>query len=65
MYCGLWPRCPGCAHAQFGLPLRAAGAHLPATMATAIGGAALVTGEPFLMRKLREIMLGNRAGRVW
>jgi hypothetical protein len=47
-----------------GFALRAAGAHLPATIATAIGGAALVTGGPFLMRKLREIMLGNRAGRA-
>jgi len=47
-----------------GFALRAAGAHLPATIATAIGGAALVTAGPFLMRKLREIMLGNRAGRV-
>jgi hypothetical protein len=48
-----------------GFALRAAGAHLPATIATAIGGAALVTAGPFLMRKLREIMLGNRAGRAW
>ena len=46
-----------------GFALRAADARLPATIATAIGGAALVTGGPFLMRKLREIMLGNRAGR--
>ncbi len=44
--------------------LAAAGAHLPATIATAIGGAVLVTGGPFLMRWLREIMLGNRAGEV-
>ncbi len=47
-----------------GFALRAAGAHLPATIATAIGGAVLVTGGPFLMRWLRKIMLGNRAGEV-
>jgi len=46
-----------------GFALRAAGAHLPATIATAVGGAALVTGGPFLMRRLRQIMLGNRAGQ--
>lgn len=45
--------------------LRAAGAHLPATIATAAGGAVLVTGGPILMRKLRKIMLGNRAGEAW
>jgi len=44
--------------------LRAAGAHLPATIATVIGGAALVIGGPLLMRALRGIMLGNRAGRA-
>jgi hypothetical protein len=44
--------------------LRAAGAHLPATIATVVGGAALVTGGPLLMRALRRIMLGNRAGRT-
>jgi hypothetical protein len=43
--------------------LRAAGAHLPATIATAIGGAVLVTSGPVLMRKLRQIMLTNRAGQ--
>ncbi len=47
-----------------GFALRAAGAHLPATIATAAGGAVLVTGGPFLMRKLRKIMLGNRAGEA-
>jgi hypothetical protein len=47
-----------------GFALRAVGAHLPATIATAIGGAALVAGGPLLMRKLRDIMLGNRAGRA-
>jgi hypothetical protein len=46
-----------------GFALRAAGAHLPATIATVVGGAALVTGGPFLMRRLRQIMLGNRAGQ--
>lgn len=44
--------------------LRAAGAHLPATIATLAGGAALVIGGPWLMRALRGIMLGNRAGRA-
>jgi hypothetical protein len=44
--------------------LRAAGAHLPGTIATVIGGAALVIGGPLLMRALRGIMLGNRAGRA-
>ena len=44
--------------------LRAAGAHLPATIATVIGGAALIIGGPWLMRALRAIMLGNRAGRA-
>ena len=42
--------------------LRAAGAPAPATIATAAGGAALVTGGPLLMRMLRRMMLGNRAG---
>jgi hypothetical protein len=42
--------------------LRAAGAGLPATIATSIGGAALVIGGPVLMRRLRRIMLGNRDG---
>jgi FtsH-binding integral membrane protein len=45
-----------------GFGLRAAGAHLPATIATAVGGAALVVGGPLLMRWLRRIMLGNRTG---
>jgi hypothetical protein len=45
-----------------GFGLRAAGARLPATTATAVGGAALVIGGPWLMRWLRRIMLGNRAG---
>jgi hypothetical protein len=42
--------------------LRAAGAPLPATIATAIGGVALAAGGPFLMRRLRQLMLSNRAG---
>jgi len=44
--------------------LRAAGAAWPATIATVAGGAALVAGGPLLMRALRRIMLGNRAGRA-
>jgi hypothetical protein len=44
--------------------LRAAGTHWPATIATVAGGAALVAGGPLLMRALRRIMLGNRAGRA-
>jgi hypothetical protein len=44
--------------------LRAAGAHWPATIATVVGGAALIIGGPLLMRVLRRIMLGNRAGRA-
>ena len=42
--------------------LRAAGAPWPATIATAIGGAGLAYGGPRLMRRLRAIMLSNRAG---
>jgi hypothetical protein len=45
-----------------GFGLRAAGAPVPATIATAIGAAALAAGGPILMRKLRTIMLTNRAG---
>ncbi len=45
-----------------GFALRAAGVGVPATLATVVGGAALVTGGPYLMRRLRQIMLGNRAG---
>lgn len=44
--------------------LRAAGNHLPGTIATVIGGIALAAGGPFLMRSLRQIMLGNRAGNT-
>jgi hypothetical protein len=42
--------------------LRAAGAPAPATIATAIGGVALAGGGPVLMRRLRRLMLSNRAG---
>src|SRR5215469_16726786 len=45
-----------------GFGLRAAGAPAPATIGTAIGGAALAAGGPALMRRLRTIMLSNRAG---
>jgi FtsH-binding integral membrane protein len=45
-----------------GFGLRAAGAPEPATIATAIGGAALAAGGPAIMRRLRTIMLANRAG---
>jgi hypothetical protein len=45
-----------------GFGLRAAGAPWPATIATAIGGAGLAYGGPRLMRRLRAIMLSNRAG---
>jgi hypothetical protein len=42
--------------------LRGAGSPLPATIATAIGGVALAAGGPVLMRRLRRLMLSNRAG---
>ena len=42
--------------------LRAAGTQLPATIATAIGGLVMIGSGPLLMRRLRKIMLGNRAG---
>jgi DMSO/TMAO reductase YedYZ heme-binding membrane subunit len=42
--------------------LRAAGAPLPGTIGTALCALGLVTGGPLLMRRLRKIMLGNRAG---
>jgi hypothetical protein len=45
-----------------GFGLRAAGSPVPATIATAIGGGLLAAGGPVLMRRLRAIMLGNRAG---
>lgn len=42
--------------------LRAAGVRYPATLACAAGGIAMGLGGPVLMRTLRRIMLGNRAG---
>ncbi len=45
-----------------GFGLRAAGVPWPATISTAVGGVALAYGGPRLMRRLREIMLSNRAG---
>ena len=42
--------------------LRAAGVHYLATLACLAGGIALGLGGPVLMRTLRRIMLGNRAG---
>ena len=42
--------------------LRAAGVSHPATLACLAGGIALGLGGPVLMRALRRIMLGNRAG---
>jgi DNA-binding transcriptional ArsR family regulator len=47
-----------------GFGLRAAGTGLPVTIATVIGGAALVIGGPLLMLRLRGITLGKRAGPV-
>jgi hypothetical protein len=45
-----------------GFGLRAAGVPWPATIATAVGGVMLAFGGPWLMRRLRAIMLSNRAG---
>jgi len=42
--------------------LRAEGIHYPATLACLAGGIAMGLGGPVLMRTLRRIMLGNRAG---
>ena len=42
--------------------LRAAGVHYPATLACLAGGIVMGLGGPVLMRTLRRIMLGNRAG---
>jgi hypothetical protein len=47
-----------------GFALRAAGTQLPSTIATVIGGVAIAAGGPFLMRSLRQIMLGNRTGNA-
>jgi hypothetical protein len=45
-----------------GFALLAAGAPAPATIATAVGGVAMIAAGPFLSRWLRRIMLSNRAG---
>jgi hypothetical protein len=42
--------------------LRSAGVHYPATLACLAGGVVIGLGGPVLMRTLRRIMLGNRAG---
>ena len=42
--------------------LRAAGAGHPATLACVAGGLVMGAGGPVLMRRLRAIMLSNRAG---
>jgi hypothetical protein len=42
--------------------LRAAHVHYPATLACLAGGLAMGLSGPVLMRRLRRIMLGNRAG---
>jgi hypothetical protein len=42
--------------------LRSAGVPHPATLACLAGGTAMGLGGPVLMRMLRRIMLGNRAG---
>lgn len=42
--------------------LRAGDIHYPATLACLVGGIAMGLGGPVLMRRLRRIMLGNRAG---
>jgi hypothetical protein len=42
--------------------LRAGGVHYPATLACLAGGIVMGLGGPVLMRTLRRIMLGNRAG---
>jgi hypothetical protein len=44
--------------------LRAAGVSHPATLACLAGGLAMGVGGPMLMRFLRTIMLGNRAGQA-
>ena len=45
-----------------GFGLRALGSPAPATIATAVGAVVLAAGGPLLMRRLRRIMLGRRAG---
>lgn len=46
----------------FAFALRTAGIHYPATLACLAGGTVMGLGGPVLMRTLRRIMLGNRAG---
>ncbi len=45
-----------------GFALRAAGTSAPATIATAVGGIAMIAGGPYLSRWMRRTMLSNRAG---
>jgi hypothetical protein len=42
--------------------LRAAGVSYPATLGCLVGGLVMGLGGPILMRRLRQIMLGNRLG---
>jgi hypothetical protein len=44
------------------LGLRALGSPAPTTIATAAGGALLIVTGPWLMRRLRQLMLSRRAG---
>jgi hypothetical protein len=46
----------------FAFILRAAGLSHPATLAAVMGGLGMGIGGPILMRRLRKIMLANRAG---
>jgi hypothetical protein len=46
----------------FAFILRAAGLSRPATLAAVMGGLGMGIGGPILMRRLRKIMLANRAG---
>ena len=45
-----------------GFALLATGASAPATIATGVGGVAMIAAGPFLSRWLRRTMLSNRAG---
>ena len=45
-----------------GFALRTVGSPVPATIATAVGGVAMIAAGPFLSRWLRRTMLSNRAG---
>jgi hypothetical protein len=42
--------------------LRASGVAYPATLAAVIGGLGMGIGGPIVTRRLRQIMLANRAG---